>query len=280
MVDFSRFVAPSTNLLFRFDREITEAQSKAINEKDASEIAKLTGPMSKFADWVCGTQKVAAIELAFKMAHSLSDTERLESAIALERLLGPGHQPNFKFEILDGRVAASVACPDGTRLAWTTLLPDGLTRLRDGIRAAQTATVVSELEPKSFGAASIELLPWAKSKADTKSEQRILDKLAGYGTFLEIQKHLDAQRREEINKRVQALKAAGVFDLVAGSGAQAPEPPTDNRFFTCHMQVRQTGNQDYLITYQAKAMNHDSPYSTYDVTLLLSEGKIHVLSAD
>lgn len=296
MVDSVRFTLPSTNLFIRVDREITAEQYDAIQSNNIEEIANLTGFLSQFADLVCGTKKVEAVKLAVAMANLRNDaSQRLTSAAALQRLVASPYQANFKFDTdHDGLVRARVICPDNTVLEWTAPPPSECRTLMNNILGPRPAAgeesrsqapvdpdVASEFTDPGLTTASsrrsqtfIERDPefelgYALSDMPACYHE-VMKKLTQHETFKVLQKQLDAQRLVDLKDRMEMLVRSGLLSRSAVGSAQAPSPTIDDRIFAPHLQVRRMGDDAWLVTYQAKATNHDSPFSTYDATFLLS----------
>jgi hypothetical protein len=297
MADLPPFATLRSNsLLLRFERAITAEDHAAIKNNDAKTIASLTSTLSIVGDWICGTNKVKAVRLAVAIANARNVPRvRLESAVALERLVAPAYKQNFAFERRpDGQVAVRVTGPDKEVWAFEAPPPPRLHTLTqplsephppqparyDALLAqAEDDPVLKEAPAEPvFLEPTIEFeLPGGRPAHMKPCYGEMLSTLGRYETFFALRTHLDGQRREQVEDSVQHLREAGF--LFVGDGTGSPPPTIDDRIFAPHLSVREMGPNSWLVDLTVAATNHDSPYSRYAATVLLSDEKMTCLYA-
>ncbi|AKK24641.1 hypothetical protein [Pandoraea oxalativorans] len=306
MADGPHFATLRSNRpLLPFERHITAKDYAAIRNNDAKTIASLTSTLSIIGDWVCGTDKVKAVRLAVMIANEENDPlVRLESAAALERLATPAYKQNFAFERRpDGQVAVRITGPDKKVWAFEAPVPSRLDTLTttifgteptqpvrpDAWRArakddpALTEALAHEGLPEALKLRSQPFLPptiefellGGQPPHMKTCYAEMLHTLGRYETFCALREPLDEQRRQQVEDGVQHLSETGLLPFEGGTGS--PPPTIDDRIFAPYLSVREMGPNAWLVDLKFEATNHNSPYSRYEATVLLSGDKMAFL---
>lgn len=294
----------STNIgLFAVNRRMSAAEFRKVGK--ARHVSEVTSRMGALVDWLCGTHKEMAKQLAHHVQNASDPQRRLASAVMLQKLVAAPYQGNFRFESVDETTVKFRVSGRGIQQEVTVTPAPALTAVRDAILSVKRAGVMPagvaahggrpahgaqarQQAGAERGVASaggprvdpIDLNACPRYQELTRGRANawlvaLLGALADPAAFWAIKAALDTQRELAMPAdlpRRQWMVAAGYLRERAATGALHFRP-------TLALTEPVPGVFQLAWHAEPEALEHKCAHRTFDVVLLVTRAHMHCLYA-